>query len=144
MLTAIFIGLSVILFFLILTWDVNSDYDKWKQGIRVNHTKEALLRIALLTPSTILLAVPKLLNSPKTIDHYALYIGLAACLLFAIWWELFDGWYNKKRGFKWRFNGTVDDDDSTLDRFLYSIGDTAEGVLKIGLIALFLFLYIKL
>jgi hypothetical protein len=59
-----------------------------------------------------------------------------------VWWELFDGFYNKMRGFKWRFNGTIDADDSKLDQFLYKIGDTWEGILKIGLILISLIAYI--
>lgn len=60
----------------------------------------------------------------------------------AIWWEFFDGFYNKIRGFSWRFNGTVDPDDSFLDKLLYKLSPSQETILKWGLIIIFTTLYI--
>lgn len=132
--------LSLILFFIVLGWDLRSDYKKWKEGVHVKHTKEALTRGLLLIPAISLLVVPKVIN---TSFWYFLWVSTVSVGLYgSLWWELFDGIYNKLRGFKWRFNGSVDSDDSKLDRFLYKIGDFWEGVMKVGLILLFLILYI--
>ena len=125
----------------VLRWDILSDYDKWKKHIPVNHTKEAVKRGLLLLPTFALLLWPKL-ATPNTFWYIVAEITVVTGVMFSIWWELFDGWYNKLRGFKWRFNGSVDEDDSVLDRFLYNIGDTWEGILKWGLIITFLLTYI--
>jgi hypothetical protein len=128
--------LGILSFILVLVWDVLSDYRKWVNKIPVKHTYEALIRGLLLIPSFVFLVLPKE-------QSITLYFTTAA-LISSVWWELFDGFYNKIRGFKWRFNGSRDPDDSKLDMFLYNIGDTWEGVLKISLIILFLTFYIIL
>lgn len=133
--------LSLISFFIVLKWDVNSDYKKWLDKKPVNHFKESLIRIVYLIPSVCFLAYPKIINI-QNFWYVLLQILQSSLLLSALWWELFDGWYNKKRKFKWRFNGSVDLDDSKSDKFLYKIGDFWEGFLKIILILLFLLLYI--
>ena len=126
--------IAILWYFGFLYWDVKSDYKKWLQQLPVKHGKEAVQRGLLLMPSFILL----MWNTDWTIWN-----GISALLLMgSAYWELFDGWYNKLRGFKWRFNGSVDPDDSLLDKFLYKIGDTWEGVLKIGLILASLTFYL--
>lgn len=137
----ILITLAFILFFLVLRWDVYSDYKKWKNGIPVNHKKEALIRGVLLLPSISLLVLVKLIGNSFTFSNLILYLFLTVGMLGSLWIEFFDGWYNSLRGFKWRFNGSVDEDDALTDRILYKIGDFWEGVLKIGLILLFTVLY---
>lgn len=136
--------ISVAVFFFVLKWDVEADYKKWKEKIPINHAKEGVIRILLLMPSIFLFAFPKIAASNLSFDAWCLYLTLSTGFIFSLWWELFDGWYNKKRGFKWRFNGTIDADDAMLDRFLHKIGDTWEGVIKIGLIVSFLTAYILL
>ena len=135
------ITLSIILFFIVLRWDVYSDYNKWKTGIPVKHGKEAVIRGVYLIPSFVTLYLFKHPVGFWSIVFTALVI---IGLMGSFYWELFDGWYNKLRGFKWRFNGSKDPDDSKLDRFLYNLNDFWEGVLKISLIILFLTLYIFL
>lgn len=131
--------ISVILFVVVLRWDVNSDFKKWQNEIAVNHFKEGVIRSLLLIPSTLLLLFPVFgMSMWQIVGKLSVALGLE----FAVWWELFDGLYNKKRGKPWRFNGSVDKDDSILDRFLYKIGDRWEGVLKLGLITTSLVLYI--
>src|SRR5690606_33101385 len=125
----------------VLRWDLLSDIDKWNKDIPVNHTREAVVRTLLLFPTFALLLWPKLV----TPDGFWMIIvegTVTTGVIFSVWWEIFDGLYNKYRGFKWRFNGSVDADDSLLDQFLYKIGDTWEGILKIGLIITFLISYI--
>lgn len=132
------------IYFLAMLWiDVHSDYHKWLSEIPVKHTKEAIIRVAFLSPTYILLAIPKM-TPYFNLWNYLLTTLVVAGVIFSVWWELFDGFYNKIRGLKWRFNGSVDPDDSKLDKFLYGISDTWEGILKIGLIFLFLILYIAL
>lgn len=120
--------------------DVLSDFRKWVQNIPVKHTKEAIMRVINLSPSFALILWPKLYW------HHNFWLAslTSAGIIFSIWWEFFDGWYNKIRGFHWRFNGSVDKDDSFLDKFLYGIGGTWETLLKWGLIILALIGYILL
>jgi hypothetical protein len=145
MFTTYTIVASLILFFFVLQWDVESDYKKIKEKIPINHFKEGVIRILLLIPSIFLFALPKIYYSDKiNLDVCTLYLGLSTGVLFSAWWEFFDGWLNKKRGYKWRFNGSIDPDDPVLDKFLHKIGDFWEGVLKITLIVSFLTAYILL
>lgn len=131
--------LAVIWFAGVLYWDVQTDFKKWKLGIPVKHRKEAIVRSLLLAPVFIGLIWNYLpTNFGRTIYYSFVTLGL----MFSIWWELFDGFYNKKRGYSWRFNGTVDPDDSKLDRILYGLNNTQETILKWGLILIFLILYL--
>lgn len=125
--------LAIIWFFGILYLDVESDFKKWKNNVPVKHTKEAIERGLMLLPTFGLLMV----HTNWRVWDVLITMGLMG----SVYWELFDGLYNTLRGFKWRFNGSVDEDDSILDKFLYKIGDKWEAVLKLGLIVLFLFLY---
>lgn len=128
--------LIAILWFLgVLAWDIISDYKKWKKNIPVKHTNEMLIRAALLIPSAILLSWG---------DFSILKLLTATAMLGAWWWEFFDGIYNKLRGKSWRFNGSIDPDDSKLDTFLYHLSATKQALLKWGLIGLTTILYIIL
>lgn len=129
----IFKSLAAIWFFLILKNNVDNDYEKWEQGIPVNHTKEAFIRALLLIPSTVALCLP----FPISVGN----IIAASMLQATVWWEFFDGWYNKKRGLPWRFNGSRDKDDSWLDRFLYGLTSLEQTLLKWGLITLSIIIY---
>lgn len=117
----------------VLWWDVISDYKQWRKKIPINHGNELVLRAFLLIPSILLLVLP-----------YSSLSNILAAILMegAIWWEFFDGFYNKIRGFSWRFNGTVDPDDSFLDKILYKLSPSQETILKWGLIIIFTTLYI--
>jgi hypothetical protein len=130
-----YILFAIIWFAGVLIWDVASDVRKWKNNIPINHTKEMITRCLLLTPSALALWL-------NNFSIVALPIVLA--MQGAWWWELFDGFYNKMRGFKWRFNGSKDPDDSRLDSFLYHMSATKQTLLKWGLIALSTTLYIIL
>lgn len=125
--------LSAIGFAGVLWWDVISDYKKWKKKIPINHRNQLILRAFLLIPSILLLVMPY-----ESVWQILAAIGMQG----AIWWEFFDGFYNKIRGFPWRFNGTKDPDDSFLDKFLYKLSPLQETILKWGLITIFTTLYI--
>lgn len=136
----LFIIISALAFKKVLLWDVNSDYQKWKDKIPVKHTKEWFDRALRLIPSFIFLYIP-LVNSSlwSLVISFLVVFGV----IFSVWWELFDGLYNRKRGFRWRFNGSIDSDDPFLDKFLYKIGDKKEAILKLGLISIFTILYLS-
>lgn len=125
--------IALIWFVGVLYWDVSTDYKKWKKKKPVDHTTDWLLRGLLIIPSTVLLSLPEI-----TLQR----IGAALLMQGFLWWELFDGFYNLMRGFSWRFNGTVDPDDSFLDKILHKLSPLQETILKWGLIIIFTSLYI--
>lgn len=124
----IYLILGILLFVGILWWDITSDYHKWKRNIPINHTKEMIIRCFLLTPSALCF----------WLYNFSLTSLPIIILMQGAWyWEFFDGFYNKIRGKDWRFNGTLDNDDSRLDSFLYHLNNKQEAMLKWGLITLF-------
>src|SRR5690242_19156693 len=124
------IALAVIWFYVILRWDVFTDYKRQ----HIQHTKEAVKRSIFLIPSFLCLLLPV---------HHMLWLQIAlkgivsAGLIGSIWWEFFDGWLNLKRGYKWRFNGSDDPDDAKTDHFLQRLTPLQQGLLKWGLISSF-------
>jgi hypothetical protein len=72
-----------------------------------------------------------------------LVFTVSVFMIGSFYWLFFDGLYNSFRGFSWWFNGSVDPDDSLLDRILMKMEDWQEALLKIGLFASSIFLYIK-
>lgn len=127
--------LSILWVIGVLIWDLLSDFKKWKKDIPVKHTDEALLRVLILLPAIAGFSAP---------DFDPLTMVSAAAMIFSWWWEFFDGFYNKLRGFSWRFNGSHDDDDPVLDEFLYKFSAKQQMLLKWSLIILTTILYIIL
>lgn len=127
--------LAVMLFFLVLWWDINDDYKKWKNNISVKHGKEALIRILLLIPSIILLNF----TLPIDIVKILLTIALEAFTYLL----LFDGIYNIKRRQNWWFLGTVDKDDALWDKIQRKIPLWLLKILKIGIPIGLLYMYIN-
>jgi len=125
--------LAVLLFTGVLYLNVNTDYNKWLKNIPIKHARNWFLRGLELIPCIILLNYPWF-----DLRQIVSSIFLSG----AIWWEFFDGWYNKKRGFKWRFNGSKDKDDAFLDKILRKFTPKQQAILKWSLIILFLILYI--
>jgi hypothetical protein len=120
-------------FIVVLRWDILDDFQKWQNNIPINHAKEWRIRGLYMIPSFILFILPQINWWQPVIVFF---------MIGSIWWEFFDGFYNKLRNKPWRFNGSVDPDDSILDKFLYKIGDTWEAVLKWGLILVSVALYV--
>ena len=116
--------IGIILFFCILYWDVTTDYKKWKNDIPVNHTKEGIIRSLLLSPVPLLLSLPFI-----TIWELVITIPLVGFM----WLLLFDGFYNKVRGFNWWFLGSEDKDDSWWDKFQRRIPLKILKITKIGI-----------
>ena len=131
-----FILPAIIVFCLVLRWDVLDDYHKWLKNIPVKHGKEALLRAYFLVPSVLLLCLPFPLNIWKIVT--------VAALEAFTYLLLFDGFYNLKRKFNWWFLGSVDPDDAWWDRVQRKIPLTLLKILKIGvpiaLLATYLYL----
>ena len=135
------IPIGILWFFIILKWDVYSDHKKWMRKEPVNHSKDAIIRVLLLLPCYGLLLYPKLVDR-YNVWHILIQCFIVAMLIASVWWELFDGWYNIKRGYKWRFSGTKDADDAKSDKILYLFSETERALLKFTLIACFLILYL--
>ena len=131
--------LGLLWFYLILINDVKSDYEDWRDNIAINHNRQALSRMLYLLPSGFLLCIP--FNGLPWWE-ITLQGVVVTGLIGSMYWEFFDGMYNKIRGFPWRFNGSVDRDDAKLDRLLYKLNDKQQFLLKWGLIVLFLSLWI--
>lgn len=137
---------GIILFCLILGGDIWTDYAKWADNYTpINHTLEAIIRMVLLVPSGFLLAGYVEKNPLRIHFHkYWWQYGLiTAGMMGSVYWVCFDSVYNMLRGFDWLFNGSVDGGDSKLDLFLMKLKDWQEALLKLGLCAVFIFLYIK-
>lgn len=133
--------IAIVLFLGVLSWDLISDLNKWHNNyFPVNHFWEAVIRMGLLIPSTLLLAgfTPKFI--PK---KWLLNLFLSVLMLGAYWWFFFDGLYNSFRGFPWLFNGSVDGGDSVLDLFLMKLRDWQEATIKLGLIATTTYFYVR-
>lgn len=113
---------AIITYLAVLAWDLWSDYRKWLRSRTVNHKKEAILRMILLIPSGILF----MWDQPW-------FFIFAVVPLMGFWWLLlFNGIYNRLRGFGWWFAGSVDPDDSWIDRWIYSGSNTAQVIIIPG------------
>lgn len=126
--------IGIVLFYLVLNWDVESDYKKWQKDQSVKHKREFWIRSVLLIPSLFFLSLP----FPIDIFKVLISIGLEGFTYLL----LFDGWYNLKREQNWWFLGTVDEDDAWWDKLQRKISLLSLKVLKIGIPVIFLILYI--
>ena len=127
--------IAILLFLVILRWDVKSDAKKTK----VDHTKEAWIRAAFLLPSYLCFLFP--------IDNTNVWMIISklvvtALMMEAWWWEFFDGCLNIEKDHSWRFNGSDDKDDAISDNILQELSPVKQAILKWGLIILFTTLYI--
>lgn len=118
--------------------DVQTDYKRLSSNT-INHNRGAWLRIAGLIPSICLLYFP--LQSDSLL-YTTIKLLASVGILFSVYWEFFDGWLNKKRGYSWRFNGSDDSNDASSDNFLQKYTPKQQAVIKWGLILIFLTGYI--
>ncbi len=130
------IWLAIISFIAVLAWDIASDYRKWLRQKSVAHAKEAWLRCLLLIPSIVIFTIAHPGNS-----WWHLVYTLLMC--FFVYWLIFDGIYNKLRGYDWWFTGSNDPDDAATDNFLQSIPKWLHILIKLGGVAGGVFLYFK-
>lgn len=132
----VLIILAITAFVSVLRWDVTDDVSKWKKGIPVKHGKE-------LIPRILLLLIPGILFSIVALPSWWAILVIPF-MMGSWWWEFFDGFYNKERGFTWRFNGSVDADDAKLDKLLRHFSPVMQGVIKWFLITGFTTLFVIL
>lgn len=125
--------LAILIFGGILYLDVLSDYQRWKENKSLPHFKQWVQRILLLSPSILLLSIPNLDITTLTIS---------SLLEGSTWLLLFDGFYNKIRGFDWWFMGSIDKDESWWDKIQRKIPLKLLKVLKIGVPILLLIIFI--
>jgi len=126
---------AVISFFAILAWDVITDYRKWLKHRGVKHTDEAWLRVLLMIAPTIFFCIA---HKP----HFDIWVLVNVALMqFFTFWLLFDGFYNKIRGFDWWFAGSDDEDDAWLDNIIQAWPWMAR-IIKIAGVILFITIYI--
>jgi hypothetical protein len=78
---------AIILFFVVLAWDLIADYRKWLKERVINHDREWWIRVALLVPSGVFFSWG---------HPWEMWIVAAAMMGF--WWlTLFDGIFNLLR-----------------------------------------------
>lgn len=130
------IWVATILFFIVLEFDVLSDYGKWLKGESINHKKEFWLRIALLSPSLIMFIVCR--GQPIVLSLIATF-----AMTGFVYWTLFDGQFNLLRKQRFFFTGSDDPDDATTDNFLQQIPEWLQAIIKIGGSLGALFFYFK-
>lgn len=108
---------GIICFVAVLVWDLVTDYRKWLKERVINHDKEFWVRVALLTPTGILLSWG---------HTWQIWIVVAAMIGF--WWlTLFDGIFNllRRDGF-FDIVGTT----GRLDRLQRKIGVIPSAAIK--------------
>lgn len=103
--------LAIILFITIVAIDVVSDYRKWLKNRRVNHAREAWIRIAFLLPCVALFSL----------DLEWWWTFVPAFMVMSWYWLLFDSVYNVLRGFPVFFTGSDDPDDALSDNLLQKL-----------------------
>jgi hypothetical protein len=126
--------LGILTFFVVLYFDVNSDYKRIPKG-EVSHGRGQVIRTLALLPSFIFFVLP-------IDDKLLVRMLITAFMIGAWWWELFDGFLNLKRGYSWRFNGSDDEDDAKTDNFLQHFTPLQQMIIKWTLIILSTSLYV--
>lgn len=129
------IWLAVISFLAVLAWDVITDYRKWLIHRAVDHGAEAWLRVLLMIVPTVLFCIS---HTPQ-FDIWVL--ANVALMEFFTFWLLFDGLYNRIRGYGWWFAGSDDEDDAWLDNIIQAWPWMAK-IIKITGAILFVTIYI--
>lgn len=127
------------LFLLILALFLWLHLKRFFRSQGINHKRTAFIRsVSFIAPT-----VGFTIEHPG--QHFWVFI-CAACMQMFLFWLLFDGIYNKWRGFDWWFTGANDDvlekDNSFLDQLQEDLGLTATQAIKIGGSIMFLAFYI--
>lgn len=136
--------IAAVLFTAVLIWDVETDLKKWKNNIAVKHAKEWWLRVALLLPTIILLTVAHPQENGYSWATLKVLLTVGWFVSF-LWWLLFDGIYNNRRGYGWWFRGSFNDKghrDSWFDGLQEMIGTAFSIFLKVGGVLAPLLMYI--
>lgn len=130
--------LAILTFVVVMYLDVQSDYKRLSTNT-IDHKRGTFIRMLALIPTFGCLYFP--LES-TTLWYIVVKMVVVSGLLFAWWWEFFDGWLNTKRGKSWRYNGSDDPNDAGTDNILQKLSPIKQMLLKWGLIILFTILYI--
>lgn len=121
----IHLAVAIILFIGVLIWDLATDYRKWLNRIPVNHTLEGVVRAVLLIPSLVFFLIYR--------DPFTWWLVPVTVVMVQFWyWLLFDGIYNRLRGYSWWFTGSNDPDDARTDDFLQAIPQWLQIVIKLA------------
>lgn len=129
---------SIFLFFAALAYNLIRDYNKILGRQKINHNKGAAVKGLSLLPCIILFAF----NSEAKIGWALLVSWLMACSWF---WLFFDSILNKLRGYPLFFTGSEDGkDDAKTDNLLQSIPLWLHIFIKVALVIISTYVYIKL
>lgn len=132
--------IAIMLYIVLFSYILQTHLELWEQGKTINHTKWLLYRQIGFIPIVLGLLIAKG-------DFNLLLIIATFGLLNSVWWLLFDGLFNIKRGFNWWYNGSFGEeevDGSWFDSLLKNLKPWQDGLIKIGLITIFLSLYLIL
>jgi hypothetical protein len=130
--------IAILLTLAILTGKLVYDYNLSKKELPVDHKKEWKLIAIGSIPSVILFSL-----GAHGFSWNALLSSPFAGLMIAFFiWLMFDGIYNKLRGFGWWFTGTDDPDDASTDIFLQKLKLWQHIAVKVGGFILFTVLFI--
>lgn len=119
---------AIILFAIALTVWVVIDYQKFLAGTIINHTREAAFKIAFLIPSGVCFT---------NFESWWRF-PLSLFMMLSVWWFVFDGIFNTLRNDSWFHVGG----SAKMDIMQQSWSVPVRAMVKIGLIALSVFLYI--
>ena len=129
--------IAIILLLAALGLKLATDYKLWLKDKGINHKKEWwrwLVTAGTCAPSIILFTLS---------SNFFWYLGLpivcGMCAAFI--WLLFDGIYNKLRGFNWWYTGTDDPGDAASDNFLQAIPTWTQIILKTVPLGILIYLY---
>ncbi len=154
-----YILLAIALLYLILRWDVFTDFKKWIKYQNVKHGSEWRLRALLCLPVVILFTMAHPQENGYSWGTFWAFVCSSFMVGF-VWWLLFDGWYNLKRRhylkktgahpdyytqFDWWYIGSFYEQghsDSLLDKLQFWIGRTGSMVIKIVGVGVWLFIYV--
>jgi Na+/H+ antiporter NhaC len=126
--------IASILFAVVLFYTVSRHYKLWRtaqqqpnagEATPIKHRNEFWLRALLLLPSLALFILAKDFNLHTFMNS----VSMVAYLF----WFLFDGLFNLKRGKDWWFIGTIDKDESYFDNFKRKLGPVWTKIVQITL-----------
>jgi len=116
---------AIVITLLIILIKVFINYEDWLNARHVKHTKEWLYMAAASLPAIFFFTKASALTW-----YYA--APLSALMIAFFIWLMFDGFYNKIRGFNWWFTGSDDKDDAKTDNFLQGLKLWQHVLIKIG------------
>lgn len=129
---------SIILFFTALAYNLIRDYNKILGRQKINHNKGAAVKGLSLLPCIILFAF----NTEAKTWIALLVSWVMVCSFF---WLFFDLFLNKLRGYPLFFTGSEDGkDDAKTDNFLQSMPLWLHIFIKVALVVISTYVYIKL